>query len=71
MAKQTVCVKMESVMKAKLQIIAKREGRGTPDVFRAAMLAYIEKYEDKYGRIKEEEVNQMQLFWENKGGKEP
>ena len=56
-------------MKAKLQIIAKREGRGAPDVFRAAMLMYIEKYEDKHGRIKEEEVNQMQLFGENKGGK--
>lgn len=70
MAKETVCVKVESTMKAKMQIIAKREGRGVPDVYRAAMLAYIEKHEDKYGRIKEEEVNQMQLFGgKDKGGK--
>ena len=65
MAKESVCVKVESSMKAKIQIIAQREGRGAPDVFRAAMLAYIVKHEDKYGKISIDEINQMQLF----GGK--
>ena len=62
MAKESICVKVEPSMKAKIQIIAKREGRGTADVFRAAMLAYIEKHEDKYSKIRAEEINQMQLF---------
>lgn len=62
MAKESICVKVEPTMKAKIQIIAKREGRGTADVFRSAMLAYTEKHEDKYGKISPEEINQMQLF---------
>lgn len=62
MAKESICVKVEPSMKAKIQVIAKREGRGVPDVFRAAMLLYIEKHEDKYGKISQEEINQIQLF---------
>ena len=31
MAKESICVKVEPTMKAKIQIIAKREGRGTAD----------------------------------------
>ena len=66
MAKESICVKVEPSMKAKIQIIAKREGRGTADVFRAAMLLYIEKHEDKYGKITPEEINQIE---QAKGGK--
>ena len=62
MAKESICIKVEPSMKAKIQIIAQREGRGTPDVVRAAMLAYIEKHESKYSKISAEEVNQTQLF---------
>lgn len=55
-------------MKAKILIIAQREGRGSADVFRAAALAYIERHEEKYGRISAEEVNQMQLSNKAKKG---
>jgi 1-aminocyclopropane-1-carboxylate deaminase/D-cysteine desulfhydrase-like pyridoxal-dependent ACC family enzyme len=68
MAKESICVKVESTMKAKIHIIAKREGRGMADVFRSAMLLYTEKHEDKYGKINAEEINQIQLFGD-KGGK--
>lgn len=67
MAKQTICVKVEPSMKAKIQIIAKREGRGVADVFRAAALAYIEKHEDKYGRISANEIKTMELLGNKRG----
>lgn len=64
--KPAVCVRVESTMKAKLQIIAKREGRSLADVFKAAALVYIEKHESKYGRIGPDEINQMELFDQKK-----
>jgi len=45
MAKQSLCVKVEPAMKAKILIIAGRESRGMADVIRAAALAYIEQHE--------------------------
>lgn len=64
--KPAICVRVESSMKAKIQIIAQREGRSPADVFKSAALAYIEKHESKYGRIGPEEINQMELFDQTK-----
>lgn len=64
--KPAICVRVESSMKAKIQIIAQREGRSLADVFKAAALAYIEKHESKYGRISADEINQMELFDQTK-----
>lgn len=52
MAKVLIAVKAEKEMKLKLEYIAKRKSLGYPETVRAALLQYIEEYEQKNGTIK-------------------
>lgn len=49
-------------MKAKLEIIGKRNSLSYADVVRLALFEYIGKFEKSNGKIHPEEINQVLLF---------
>lgn len=61
-AKVPVNAKIETEMKAKLEIIAKNSSLSYADVVRMALFEYIQKYEKANGKISAEEINQILLF---------
>lgn len=62
MAKVPVNAKIEAQMKAKLEIIGRRNCLSYADVVRMALCEYIGKFEKTNGKIAPEEVNQILLF---------
>ena len=62
MAKVPVNAKIETQMKAKLEIIGRKNCLSYADVVRMALCEYIAKFEKTNGRIAPEEVNQTLLF---------
>jgi hypothetical protein len=62
MAKVPVNAKIESQMKAKLEIIGTKNSLSYADVVRMALCEYIGKFEKTNGKIAPWEVNQILLF---------
>ena len=62
MAKVPVNAKIEMQMKAKLEIIGRKNSLSYADVVRMALFEYIGKFEKTNGKIAPEEVNQTLLF---------
>jgi len=66
MAKVPVNTKVESEMKTKLEIIARKSSLSYADVVRIALFEYISRFEKATGKIAAEEINQVALFGDNK-----
>ena len=62
MAKVPVNAKIESQMKAKLEIIGRKNSLSYADTVRMALCEYIGKFEKTNGKIAPEEINQTLLF---------
>ena len=66
MAKAPVNAEIETQMKAKLEIIGRKNSLSYADVVRMALCEYIGKFEKANGKFNPEEINQILLFSDNK-----
>ena len=64
-AKVPINAKIETEMKAKMEIIAKNSSLSYADIVRMALFEHIQKYEKANGKISTEEINQILLFDKN------
>lgn len=59
MAKVNINVKIESEMKAKMEIIADKESVSYADAVKFALLCYIKEFEKNNGFISEADISQI------------
>lgn len=60
--KKNINAKTEEILISKMRYISKNEGLSYPQAVTTAIHEYITRYEKIHGRIKDEDILQMELF---------